>query len=225
MHREVIENALVEARRTHRLLEHPFYQAWQAGTLSEDDLAFYSTQYWRQVEAFPSYLEDVSDRLEPGRARDIVEANLRDEKDDDHPGLWLDFVAALGVKRDEVRASAPERETKECVATFLQACAQADLPYALGMLYGYESQTPEVAETKVSGLKEHYGIEGPAARYFALHGELDVEHARELADALSDVIEDEADLDRARAGARAGAEAIYGLLDGVARVREIAAPV
>ena len=51
--------ALDEATADKRLLEHPFYQAWAAGTLTQDDLAFYSTQYWRQVEAFPGYLESL----------------------------------------------------------------------------------------------------------------------------------------------------------------------
>ncbi len=218
-----IEVALDRATSGRRLLEHPFYQAWQEGTLTSDDLAFYSKQYWRQVEAFPGYLASLAGRIPPGPARDTVADNLRDEVDDDHPGLWLDFAAALGASPDEVRSSESEPETTRCVRAFTDGCASADLPFALGMLYGYESQTPAVAETKVTGLRDHYGIEGPAAKYFELHGELDVEHARELARAIGEVARTEEDLESARRGARAGAEAIYGLLDGVARERGITA--
>lgn len=218
-----LTNVLDEATQDRRLLEHPFYRAWRAGTLTRDDLAFYSTQYWRQVEAFPGYLEDVAGRTQNEQARGIVAANLRDERDDDHPGLWLDFASALGVEEEDVRASRPERETNECVTTFANACASEDLPFALGMLYGYESQAPGVAETKVAGLREHYGIEGAAAKYFELHGKLDVEHARELAEAITHIAHTEEDREQARRGARAGAEAIYGLLDGVARARDIGA--
>jgi pyrroloquinoline-quinone synthase len=86
------------------------------------------------------------------------------------------------------------------------------------MLYAYESQTPEIAATKVAGLKQHYGIKGTGLAYFELHGVLDVEHTRELGRALEHTVEDPSE---AVAGATAGAEAIWGLLDGVARVRGI----
>jgi pyrroloquinoline-quinone synthase len=203
------------------LLEHPFYKAWADGTLTTEDLSFYSTQYWRQVEAFPGYLESVARRMPAGPARDIVTSNLRDERDDDHPRLWLDFANALGVSDGEVHSSGPEPETFSCVVSFEDAASSKTIPFALGMLYGYESQTPEVAETKVSGLREHYGIDGSPVEYFRLHGDLDVKHSSEMVDALSSVIRDEKDEAQAVEGARAGAQAIASLLDGVARVRGI----
>lgn len=216
-----LTEALDAETAENRLLEHPFYRAWAAGDLSLEDLAFYSTQYWRQVEAFPGYLENLARRLPAGRARDMVAANLRDERDDDHPGLWLEFAAALGVREPEVRTTAVEPETRDCVDAFSAATAGRSTAFALGALYAYESQTPEVAQTKIDGLRRHYGIDGPATRYFELHGELDVEHSRELVDALSLVARGPQDLEEARAGARAGATAVYGLLSGVARVRGI----
>lgn len=212
---------LDEATRDKRLLEHPFYRAWVAGTLTEDDLAFYATQYWRQVEAFPGYLESVATRIDDGSARKSIEENLADERDDDHPGLWVRFAESLGRDRDALASTPAEPETTTCVAAFKSATEKGSVPFALGALYAYESQTPEVAETKVTGLREHYGIAGAAAEYFELHGELDVEHSRELAAAIDEVATTDAERAEAVAGAKAGAEAIYGLLDGVARVREI----
>jgi pyrroloquinoline-quinone synthase len=204
-----------------RLLEHPFYEAWAAGTLTTEDLNVYSRQYWRQVESFPRYLECLSDRLPDGVAKKTVLENLSDERDDDHPGLWLDFAAALGAPAQEVYGTAPEAETTNCVKTFELSCGEAPVPFALGMLYAYESQTPEVATTKVAGLREHYGIDGTAVKYFELHGELDVEHSRGLAEALAEVAQSEEDIRQAEAGAATGAGAIWGLLDGVARVRDL----
>lgn len=208
---------LVTADR--RLLDHPFYKAWAAGRLTHEDLRFYSTQYWRQVEAFPGYLESLSARLPEGAARRTVAANLADERDQDHPGLWRSFAAAVGA--EALDSTAPEPETVACVNTFKDAAAHRSLPYVLGMLYAYESQTPEVAETKVRGLREHYGIDGEGVTYFELHGELDVEHADGLADVIEELAITSADRREAEAGARAGATAIYTLLDGVARVRGI----
>jgi pyrroloquinoline quinone (PQQ) biosynthesis protein C len=38
------------------LLNHPFYQDWQAGKLSRESLQLYASQYYRHVEAFPKHL-------------------------------------------------------------------------------------------------------------------------------------------------------------------------
>lgn len=216
-----IAQRLDEVVATRKLLEHPFYEAWAAGTLTKEDLNFYSRQYWRQVEAFPVYLDRLAERLPDGVAKKTVLENLADERDDDHPGLWLRFAQALNAAPLEVYATAPEAETTDCVKTFEVACTDAPLPFALGMLYAYESQTPEVAKTKVEGLKDHYGIDGEDVAYFKLHGELDVEHAQGLAAVVAEVATTEAELRQAEAGAATGAGAIWGLLDGVARARDL----
>jgi pyrroloquinoline-quinone synthase len=214
---DTIVSKLDRATAEHHLLDHDFYKAWAKGELTLDDLAHYSTQYWRQVEAFPGYLETLADRIGSGEAGDILRRNLADEVGQDHPGLWLDFAAALGVDRDDVVGSAIEPETAECVADFDAVVREAPPAYALGMLYGYESQTPAVAETKVTGLDEHYGIDGPGVQYFRLHGVLDVEHSKELARGIA--VLDRDDGNEGIEGARRGAGAIWGLLDGVEKVR------
>lgn len=203
------------------LLQHPFYEAWAAGTLSREDLSFYAGQYWRQVEAFPGYLETIAERLPDGPSKDAVLTNLADERDDDHPGLWLDFAEALGNDRATTASSSIEPETATCVGTFAEAASTASPAFAMGMLYGYESQTPKVAETKIAGLRDFYGVEGLGTKYFQLHGELDVQHSSEMADAIEAIATDDRSRADAEAGARAGAEAIWGLLDGVTRARGI----
>ena len=213
---------LDKATEERRLLDHPFYQAWAAGELTLEDLQTYSGQYWRQVEAFPSYLGNVAGRVDDEVAKKTVLENLSDEVDDDHAGLWIRFAASVGAEETAVRSSGVAAETAECVAAFSDGTANASIPFALGMLYGYESQTPAVAETKICGLKEHYGITGEGLDYFALHGELDVEHASELAEAIERVATTDEERAEAEAGARAGAAAIWRLLDGVERVRTAA---
>ncbi len=132
------------------------------------------------------------------------------------------FAEAVGAQRESVVASTPETETVACTDAFADAAASRSVPFALGMLYGYESQTPAVAETKIAGLKDHYGIEGSGVEYFRLHGELDVEHSSEMARAIEGICASDEDVADAEAGARAGAAAIWRLLDGVARVRAVA---
>jgi pyrroloquinoline-quinone synthase len=203
-----------------KILTHPFYLAWSAGTLTRDDLAFYSTQYWHQVQAFPGYLQTLADRLPSSSARSVVLENLADERDDDHPGLWLRWADELGVSRSDINSQAAEPETLACIESFSRVM-ETDTPIkGLGMLYGYESQTPEVAKTKIAGLRELYGL-SDGLEYFELHSDLDIEHSRQLTEAIADSATNGSHLDEAEAGAAAGAEAIWGLLDGVSRVRAI----
>ncbi|HYP22480.1 MAG TPA: iron-containing redox enzyme family protein [Actinomycetota bacterium] len=204
-----------------RLLDHPFYRAWADGTLTTDDLRFYAAQYFNQVEAFPGYLAVLADRLPDSEAKTSVLENLADERDGDHLGLWLRFAAAVGADSVSVRETPAEDETLACIAAFEAAVRDRSPSFALGMIYGYESQTPDVCETKIKGLRDLYGVEGPGLEYFELHGELDVEHAGELAAAVAELSSSEDDLRDAEEGAVAGARAIRGLLDGVARVRGI----
>lgn len=216
-----LQQKLDRATEDHRLLEHPFYKAWAEGTLTLDDLSFYSAQYWRQVEAFPGYLAAIAERLPEGTARATVAENLRDEIEGDHLGLWLEFAAGVGASSGHVRATAPLPRTDDCVASFNTAASGRSLPFALGMLYAYESQTPGVAQTKIEGLRKHYGIDGASLEYFELHGELDVEHSTDLARAIGEIATDDAAEREALAGAKAGAEAIWNLLTGIAAERGI----
>lgn len=218
---EAVAARLDGATEDARILTHPFYKAWAAGTLTTEDLSFYATQYWRQVESFPGYLETIASRLPSSHARGVVLENLADEVDGDHLGLWMEFAEGVGASRESILASETAPETAECIARFKAASKDRSTAFALGMIYGYESQTPAVATTKVEGLRNHYGVDGPALKYFELHGELDIEHSGELADAIAEIAKDEAALAEAEAGARAGAAAIWTLLDGVSRVREI----
>jgi pyrroloquinoline-quinone synthase len=216
---EVVAERLDRATEGRRLLDHPFYRAWAAGELTRDDLGFYSTQYWRQVETFPTYLRTLAGRMPESTSRSAIENNLADEVEGDHAGLWQAFAEGLGRSASELDGADIEPETAACVEAFTEGTRERSLAFGLGMIYGYESQTPEVAATKIEGLRNFYGLNGSSNEYFELHGELDVEHARELAEVIAEVAGDEPSRAEAEAGARAGAEAIWGLLDGVERVR------
>ena len=70
--------------------------------------------------------------------------------------------------------------------------AQARKSYAEGLasLYTYERQIPEIAETKIQGLKKFYGVNSKEGlEFFEAHKAADVIHRTEcekLLDSLSD---------------------------------------
>jgi pyrroloquinoline-quinone synthase len=160
------------------LLNHPFYQDWQAGKLSRESLQLYASQYYRHVEAFPNHLRVLAARSE-GALRDTVLENLAEEENPDgpHPQLWRDFAAAVGVAREDIGCCPALPGTQAVVSTFREICGDRPVAEAVAALYAYESQVPEISATKIDGLKKFYGIDKPEAlAYFSVHEEADKAH-------------------------------------------------
>ncbi|HEY4979914.1 MAG TPA: CADD family putative folate metabolism protein [Candidatus Acidoferrum sp.] len=169
-----IDTAIAEKN----LLKHPFYQDWQAGKLSKESLQLYAAQYYRHVEAFPKHLRVLAARTE-GPLRDIVLENLAEEENPaaPHPKLWRDFAAALGVSEDDVTCCPSLPGTQAVVATFREIVGDRPVAESVAALYAYESQVPEIAATKIDGLRKFYGFDKPEGlAYFTVHEQADREH-------------------------------------------------
>jgi pyrroloquinoline-quinone synthase len=95
---------------------------------------------------------------------------------------------------------------------------------ALAALYAYESQIPEIATQKAVGLREHYGADDSACRYFDLHRTADVYHSRVWKQALEAELSGneearEQAANEALDAAESAAKALWGALDGIERQR------
>ncbi len=197
------------------LLKHPFYQDWQAGKLSREELQLYAAQYYRHVEAFPKHLRVLAARTE-GPLRDTVMENLAEEENPEapHPKLWRDFAVAVGVNEDDITCCPGLPGTQAVVATFREICGDRPVAEAVAALYAYEAQVPEIAATKIDGLRRFYGIERPEAlAYFTIHEETDKLHR----DAWRGWLEEHADgsEDEILATAQEALNALWGALDAV----------
>ena len=160
------------------LLKHPFYQDWQAGKLSRESLQLYAAQYYRHVEAFPKHLRVLAARTE-GSLRAIIQENLAEEENPaaTHPKLWRDFAAAVGVNEDDIAYCPSLPGTQAVVQTFREICGDRPVAEAVAALYAYESQVPEIATTKMDGLRKFYGVESAEGlAYFTVHEEADKAH-------------------------------------------------
>ena len=160
------------------LLKHPFYHDWMAGKLSREALQLYAAQYYRHVEAFPKPLRVLAARTE-GPLREIVQENLDEEENParPHPRLWRDFAAAVGVNEEDITCCPALPGTQAVVETFREIVGDRPVAESVAALYAYESQVPEIAATKIDGLKKFYGVDSPEGlAYFALHEEADKAH-------------------------------------------------
>jgi pyrroloquinoline-quinone synthase len=182
------------------VLEHPFYRRWECGELTREELAYYAGQYRHAVVA----LADAAETAAP------IAGSEHAEEERAHVALWDAFAAELGVAGEQ----APNADTAECAAAWTAAPGPLD---ALAILYAVEAGQPDVSQTKLSGLAEHYGIaaDAPGAAYFALHAERDVEHA-EQSRALLEQRAGEPDEARLVAAAESALRGNWRLLDGVA---------
>ena len=130
---------------------------------------------------------------------------------ENHPKLWSDFASELGIE-DLVNVK-QHKTTEFLVDKFFDLCKRS---YAagLGALYAYEHQTPAIAETKIKGLKEFYGITSEKGlKFFEVHKSADVWHSQEVADLLVKLSYD--DKVEAFSAASQAADALWSFLDGI----------
>jgi pyrroloquinoline-quinone synthase len=181
---EQIENAVAAKH----LLKHPFYLAWTRGELSKQALANYARQYYHHVAAFPTYLSSVHANCDDQDTRKQLLSNLIDEEAGapNHPELWLRFAQGLGLSQADVQCSEKWTETKNLIDTFRAVCRDRSTVEGLAALYAYESQIPAICESKIDGLKKHYGFRNPEHyEYFSVHVEADREHSAAEREMLS----------------------------------------
>jgi len=202
------------------LLKHGFYKAWSEGRLSKDVLRRYAGQYFAQVDAFPRFVSAIHSRCPEIEARKVLLENLVDEeiKGTDHPELWMRFAEGLGADRAEVKNEVQLPETQAMLETF-HGLTQGDWTDGLCALYAYESQVPEVSESKVDGLQKFYGVsDDRTLSFFKVHMHYDVEHSN----AVAALVDRYAEPERAKAATAKAADALWGFLDGMAREAGVA---
>jgi len=209
---------------TKHLLKHPFYLAWAHGELSREALADYAQQYYHHVAAFPTYLSAVHANCEDQNTRKQLLKNLIDEEagSPNHPELWLKFAEGLGVSEVDVRNTTKEPETKNLIDTFRLVCGDGSTAEGLAALYAYESQISGICESKIEGLKKHYGFSNPEHyQYFTVHIEADREHSAAERKMLSRYV-DNRNLEAVKASVNRVLDALLEMLSGVCRRHAVA---
>ena len=179
----------------YHLLNHPFYKSWNEGKLTREIIKDYAEQYYQHVKAFPRYISATHSICEDIEKRKILLENLQDEENPnaDHPKLWKNFALAMGADSEKIENVKREWFTNDMIENFFH---QARKSYAEGLasLYTYERQIPEIAETKIRGLKNFYGVTSKdGLEFFEAHKAADVIHRKECEKLLDALTEEEKD--------------------------------
>ena len=200
----------------YHLLNHPFYKSWNEGKLTREIIKDYAEQYYQHVKAFPRYISATHSLCEDLDKRKILLENLQDEEKDgaDHPKLWKNFALAMGADKNKIDSVKKEKYTTEMIDNFFKH-GRASYAEGLASLYTYERQIPEIAETKIRGLKNHYGVSSKEGlEFFEVHRAADVYH-REACEKLLDSLSEEEQI-KAEKSALSTAKYLWNFLTGIA---------
>jgi len=171
---------------------HPFYQAWNMGTLPTEKLALYASEYGD----FVGTIDEGWDRI--GKTHYAEEERV-------HEVLWASFRKALGapVGRSLAQTDTLVRSAQNCFSNEAQAA---------GALYAFEAQQPTTSASKLEGLNKHYPVPEEAKEYFAVHAHdfAEAEDLRKLVESMTDE-----EFAQTKTACAVICAAMYGALDGV----------
>ncbi|MCO6465229.1 MAG: CADD family putative folate metabolism protein [Bradyrhizobiaceae bacterium] len=200
------------------MLQHPFYQMWNEGTLTREMLAEYAKEYYHQVHFFPTYVSATHANCDDMVVRQMLLENLYEEENgpDNHPELWIRFAESLGVTRDEIKSRKYLAHTRASVSILKELARRNNPAEGLAALYAYESQIPEISTTKIEGLKKWYDLDTKDALcFFEVHEHADEIHRTVTREALVRLCQSDEQKQMALDAAREASDAFNLLLDGV----------
>ena len=148
--------------------------------------------------------------------RKILLENLNDEENNgtDHPALWKQFAIAAGNSESDIAHSKPDEYTLNLIDSFFKNC-RSSYPEALASIHSYEHQIPEIARTKIEGLKKFYGVsDSKSLEFFLVHEKADIWH-REQCQVLLNKL-NKAEQEKALVAAESTAKSLWNFLSGIA---------
>lgn len=207
---------LEKAVAPYNLLNHPFYQAWNEGKLDNEMIKDYAKQYYHHVKAFPRYISATHSICDNIEDRKILLENLNDEENNgvDHPTLWRRFAQGMGNTNEEIENAPLEAPIQNVIDKFFKY-SRASYAEGLAALYTYEHQVPEIAQTKMKGLKEFYAPGNKQVlEFFQVHEKADIWHREQCQKLLNRMNKE--DQAKAKYAAVEVAKALWNFLTGVA---------
>jgi pyrroloquinoline-quinone synthase len=124
--------------------------------------------------------------------RQLLLDNLWDEEhgERNHPALWLEFAAALGLGKEDVVNSTPDAETTALIEHFGQVSQSAPVGEALASLFAFEGQVPAMAWQTIKGLSDYYGFRPEQFEFFSVHLVSDISHSGAEIEAIEETATD-----------------------------------
>jgi pyrroloquinoline-quinone synthase len=158
------------------LLKHRFYQLWQEGKLTLDQLAGYSKEYYHLVKTVPHMVQNTLKNNSDPRNEKIIRGTL--EEENEHVKPWKKFASDLQVSAEDLNNHSPDPLTNAAIISLLKI-SEASFIEGVAAMYAFEKELPKISETKSEGLRKFYGLfDQSTHEYFDIHREVDIYHAQ-----------------------------------------------
>ncbi|HCG91900.1 MAG TPA: pyrroloquinoline quinone biosynthesis protein PqqC [Dehalococcoidia bacterium] len=216
-----VVNKLQEVIDSKSILNHPFYQAWQKGELTKEDLKLYAEQYYFFESSFPQRLSTIHSKCDDAEARQAILINLWDEEhgENNHSNQWLNFCYGLGLDTEEVKQAELMPTTKHLINTYTTICDEQDFRHGLSIMYAWEYQVPKVATEKIVGLRKYFDLNEDSLEFFKVHSTEKIGHHEAEAESINNSIE-ETQLKDVLISVNEALDAMWMFLDGIEESRE-----
>jgi pyrroloquinoline quinone (PQQ) biosynthesis protein C len=176
-----------------RLLDHPFYKAWNDGELTVEQLSDYHKAYTEFIESIPMFWAKIVNdfSIESSESDRIV------KEETEHILLWEKWSYKL-----------PQIDKYHSMKMILHELSKMSSSQLLGAIHSFEIQQPEIAHTKKDGLKKYYGYTDNDLSYFDEH--MHEEHHIKFGEFIADKFAYDQDFKK---GFERGSELFYSGLD------------
>ncbi|WP_092402310.1 MULTISPECIES: CADD family putative folate metabolism protein [Candidatus Ichthyocystis] len=222
-----VRNSLDSIIALRRMLDHRYYVKWRMGLLSVLHIKKYAKEYFKFVLDEPRFLSAIHSNTPnfPTEGdpcgisiRQRILSNLVGEEqgDENHPELWRNFCLSLGMEESDMLDKDTLPGTRNLLDCFHKICRDEPFYNGLAAMYAFESQIPEVAGQKITGLRDFYGLTDPDSyKFFSVHEKADVIHSSEEAEILERIVDSEEKLSSVKSACQRAADALLGFLDSI----------
>jgi hypothetical protein len=182
---------ILEAYVSHLIAESNFFSDLSAGRIHPEDVRGVFGQYYLWRNQFHRWFgicvarsAPFGESLNVARILGALVACLEEEIKEDHHGMALSFLSALGIDDPSRITALPV--TNAYAESFLHCYSSSDRSgdHALAALAGRELAVPRRNAIIVGALPRHYGVT-TGLEFFDLHSAIEVEHFRILWEAIS----------------------------------------
>ncbi len=196
------------------MLNHPFYMVWSKGELTKEELGDYLAQYFYLEAAFPRFMSGLHARTLDADMRVKMLDNLIHEEagKNNHVAQLVRLAEkAFGMTEEKILAIGPNEKTKAIIKAFEEATQSADIQEGLAAMIVYKQQVSDVAQTKLEGLRDFYGVtDEQSLEFYETHSAVNRDYHQML-----DSIVTESAIEKVLNKTRTIRDAFWGFLDGV----------
>jgi pyrroloquinoline-quinone synthase len=169
-----------------RAVQHPFLAWYGLNALSKDQerILFSECFYWFRY--LPFYIASMSSLTRDERIFREIMFNVADEMcgPQTHAQIYLEFLDAIGIRRDDVLAYTPAAETVALNSGMGRLYGTPPLEKALGALFFDEVMSAIMVDKVANGLLNQ-GYDEVTARFWILHIEAEKGHSNSVNNAFS----------------------------------------